>query len=133
MALPQTSVRNTLLTTMSAHDYVLLEPHLQRIALPVRFQLHVADEKIEQVYFPEDGIISIVAITLDGDECEVGLFGREGMSETATVLGTDHSPHSAYVQSAGVSGLKLPIAVLNKAFEGARPCAVTCSVTSKRW
>lgn len=117
MALQQTTVYNTLLTTMLAADYALLEPFLQRIALPVRLQLHIAGEKIEQVYFPEDGIISIVAITLDGDECEVGVFGREGMSETATVLGTDHSPHAAYVQSAGVSGLKLPIAVLNEAFE----------------
>ncbi|WP_226895853.1 Crp/Fnr family transcriptional regulator [Polymorphobacter sp. PAMC 29334] len=117
MALQQTSVRNTLLATMAASDFSLLEPYLQRIPLPVRMQLHVAGQKIEQVYFPEDGIISIVAITLDGDECEVGVFGREGMSETATVLGTDHSPHAAYVQSAGVSGLKLPSAVLTTAFE----------------
>jgi CRP-like cAMP-binding protein len=39
------------------------------------------------------------------------------MSETATVLGTDHSPHEAYVQSAGVSGLRLPTQILNDAFE----------------
>jgi CRP-like cAMP-binding protein len=117
MPMSQSSTRNILLQTMSAQDYARLEPHLTRIALPVRFQLHAAGQAIDHVFFPEDGIVSIVAVTLDGQSCEVGLFGREGMSETATVLGTDHSPYEAYVQSAGVSALRLPTAVLNNAFE----------------
>ena len=111
----QPMARNNLLQTMLASDYALLEPHLTRIALPVRFQLHTAHSKIRKVYFPEDGIISIVAISLDGKPCEVGLFGREGMSETATVLGTDHSPHEAYVQAAGVSSLMLDTVRLDAA------------------
>ena len=115
MTNPQSTIGNVLLHTMATADYRLLEPHLQRIALPVRLQLHKAGRKIEHVFFPEDGIISIVAVTLDGKPCEVGLFGREGMSETATVMGTDHAPHEAYVQSRGVSALKLPTAVLNGA------------------
>jgi len=113
----QPMARNNLLQTMLASDYALLEPHLTRIALPVRFQLHTAHSKIRKVYFPEDGIISIVAISLDGKPCEVGLFGREGMSETATVLGTDHSPHEAYVQAAGVSSLMLDSVRLDAAMQ----------------
>lgn len=115
MTVPQQSIGNILLHTMAANDYARLQPHLRRIPLPVRLQLHAASEKIEYVYFPEDGIISIVAVTLDGNACEVGLFGREGMSETATVLGTDHSPHEAYVQAAGTSGLRLPTPILDAA------------------
>jgi CRP-like cAMP-binding protein len=111
----QSSTRNILLQTMSAEDYDRLEQHLVRIPLPVKLQLHVASDTIEYVYFPEDGVVSIVAATLDGTSCEIGLFGREGMSETATVLGTDRSPHEAYVQVAGISGLRLPVDVLNKA------------------
>jgi CRP-like cAMP-binding protein len=113
----QASSQNILLKTMSGSDYAYLEPHFVRIPLPVKLQLHAARQAIKYVYFPEGGIISIVAVTLDGKPCEVGLFGREGMSETATVLGTDHSPHEAYVQSAGVSGLRLSTDVLNDAFE----------------
>jgi len=112
---PQSTVGNILLNTMTARDYARLEPHLRRIELPVRLQLHEAGRKIEQVYFPEDRIISIFAVTLDGKSCEVWLFGREGMSETATVMGTDHAPHEAYVQVAGVSGFKLPASVLDDA------------------
>lgn len=115
MSFPQAKAANILLSTMAPTDYALLEPHFQRIALPVRLQLHAAARKIDKVYFPEDGIVSIVAVTLDGKPCEVGLFGREGMSETATVMGTDHSPHEAYVQVPGTSAMKLSTNVLDEA------------------
>jgi CRP-like cAMP-binding protein len=109
---PQSEMGNILLRTMAAADYALLQSQLQRIDLPVRLQLHEAGRKINHLYFPEDGIVSIVAVTLDGKQCEVGLFGREGMSETATVMGTDHSPYEAYVQAVGISAMKLPTNVL---------------------
>ncbi|QXQ07686.1 Crp/Fnr family transcriptional regulator [Sphingosinicellaceae bacterium] len=117
MDLPQTQAGNSLLRTLTAADYALLAPHFKRIPLPVNLRLHEAGRGIDRVYFPESGIISIVAVTLDGRSCEIGLFGREGMSETATVLGTDHSPHEAYVQVAGGTALRLPTEVLNEAFE----------------
>ena len=100
---------------MAPSDYALLAPHFHRIELPLRLQLHAAGRKIEQVYFPEDGIVSIVAVALDGKPCEVGLFGREGMSETATVMGTDHSPHEAYVQAPGTSAMRLSTRILDEA------------------
>ncbi len=111
----QLTTGNILLRTMAAADYRLLEPDLERVELPVRLRLHQAGRKIDHVYFPEDGIVSIVAVTLDGKQCEIGLFGSEGMSETATVMGTDHSPHEAYVQATGISALKLRTAVLEAA------------------
>jgi CRP-like cAMP-binding protein len=115
LSFPQSQAANILLNTMDPADYALLEPHLHRIELPVRLQLHAAGQRIDKVYFPEDGIISIVAVTLDGKPCEVGLFGREGMSETATVMGTDHSPHEAYVQVVGISALRLSTKILDAA------------------
>jgi CRP-like cAMP-binding protein len=115
MSFRQSETGNILLNTMAATDYALLEPSLERIELPVRLCLHEAGRKIDKVFFPEDGIVSIVAVTLDGKPCEVGLFGREGMSETATVMGTDHSPHEAYVQAKGISALKLPTKILDDA------------------
>ena len=120
MSVGQDTVGNLLLRTMAAADYALIQSQLVRIPLPVKLQLHEAGRQIEHVYFPEDGIVSIVAVTLDGESCEVGLFGLEGMSETATVLGTDHSPYAAYVQSIGVSALRLPTSALNEAFENSR-------------
>jgi CRP-like cAMP-binding protein len=114
MGILQATTRNFLLSRMAPDDYALIERHLRRIELPVRFQLHGAGQKIEEMYFPEGGVVSIVAITHDGKACEVGLFGREGMSETATVMGSDCSPHEAYVQVAGASALKLSTSVMNE-------------------
>ncbi len=117
MTIPQSSVGNLLLGSLSPHDYALIAPDLVRIPLSIRLQLHEAHRRIERVYFPEDGVVSIVAVTLDGKHCEVGLFGREGMSETATVLGTDHSPHEAYVQIVGTSAISLSVEALGQAFD----------------
>ncbi len=116
MTVSQGKTANSLLQGMRHADYALLEPHLVRMALPRGLQLHAAGSRIDKVYFPEDGIVSIVAVTLDDKQTEVGIFGREGMSETATVLGTDHSPHEAFVQSAGVSALRLSVKALTAAF-----------------
>jgi CRP-like cAMP-binding protein len=115
MSILQATTGNFLLSKMAPDDYALIERHLRRIELPVRLQLHKAGGTIEDMYFPEGGVVSIVAVTHDGKACEVGLFGREGMSETATVMGTDCSPHEAYVQIAGASALKLSTSVMNAA------------------
>lgn len=120
MKITQSSAGNLLLGNMLAADYALLEAELVRIPLPVGLRLHEAHRAITRVYFPEDGLVSIVAVTPAGKQCEVGVFGREGMSETATVLGTDHAPYEAYVQVGGVSALSLPVASLTEAI-GASP------------
>ena len=115
MGILQADTGNFLLGRMASDDYALIERYIHRIELPVRFQLHEAGRTINEMYFPESGVVSIVAVTHDGNACEVGLFGREGMSETATLMGTDCSPHEAYVQVAGTSALKLSTKVMSEA------------------
>ncbi|MGC1355111.1 MAG: Crp/Fnr family transcriptional regulator [Xanthobacteraceae bacterium] len=93
--------RNRLLSVLSDDDFALLQPHLQREALPLLQDLERPNRRIERVYFIEAGIASIVAVQADGTRVEVGLIGREGMSGIAVVLGGDQSPHSTYIQVAG--------------------------------
>jgi CRP-like cAMP-binding protein len=56
---------------------------------------------IEQVYFPDSGILSVVANGDNKQSIEVGLIGREDMTGMAVVMGADRSPHQTFVQSAG--------------------------------
>ena len=42
---------------------------------------------IERVYFLEEGVASIISEQEGGDQVEVGLFGREGMSGAAVIMG----------------------------------------------
>jgi CRP-like cAMP-binding protein len=89
------------LSVLSDDDFALLQPHLQRVALPLLQDLERPNRRIERVYFMEAGIASIVAVQADGTRVEVGLIGREGMSGIAVVLGGDQSPHSTYIQVEG--------------------------------
>jgi CRP-like cAMP-binding protein len=61
----------------------------------------VPNRRIEAIYFPESGIVSVVAVQSDKTQVEVGLIGREGMTGMPIVLGDDRTPHSSYVQAAG--------------------------------
>jgi CRP-like cAMP-binding protein len=106
--------RNRLLSVLSDQDLALLQPHLQRVALPLLHDMERPNRRIETVYFMEAGIASVVAVQSDASRVEVGLIGPEGMSGIAVVLGGDQSPHSTYIQVAG-EGQRMPAKELRNA------------------
>ena len=75
MPIPQ-STRNHLLAALSPPDYGLLESHLTKLEFGVRHSFEEANKAIEHVYFPEDGIVSIVAKSRH-EQAEAGIVGRE--------------------------------------------------------
>lgn len=102
---------NRLLRALSAAALRELRPHLQRIALTQGRTLHKAHAVIDQVHFPESGIVSLVKSMKDGTTIEVGLVGREGMVGAMLLTGADRSPLEAMVQMPG-SALRLPANIL---------------------
>jgi len=98
---------NILLSALSAHDFELLKPHLTRVPLIREQMLVVPNEPIEHVYFPEGGIVSIVSVMANSGRTEAGIFGREGVSATCLLLGTDRSPHESFVQVDGSTALRI--------------------------
>jgi hypothetical protein len=72
----------------------LLEPHLERVDLPLRKQLEVRNRGIDHICFLEEGIASVVAKAADDTSIEVGLNGREGMTGLAVVMGGNRAPHA---------------------------------------
>jgi len=99
-ALQKASVRNRLLSALNRNDFDLLQPNLEPVALELRQWLIEAGQPIQRIYFPEHGIVSILADTSEG-RIEVGLIGPEGMAGLPVVLGVDRSPHGYMVQAAG--------------------------------
>lgn len=93
--------RNHLLSHLSGADFALLQPYLEAIAMPLRLKLENPNKPISHVYFPEAGIVSIVALTSAREQIETGFFGRDGMSGIPIILGDDRSPQATYVQLAG--------------------------------
>ncbi|TIP23604.1 MAG: Crp/Fnr family transcriptional regulator [Mesorhizobium sp.] len=111
---PSIPYQNALLRRLSPGDLASLEPNMERVALPMRTQLESTKSVIENVYFLEDGIASVVAKLPKGRDTEVGLIGMEGMTGALVALGADRAAHDTYMQLAG-SGLRIPASALSSA------------------
>ncbi len=98
---------NTLLRALSDEDRALLAPYMTRLHLERRHVLVKANQPIPQVYFPEGGVVSIVAVMKHSGPVEAGIFGREGVSATCLLLGSDRSPHESFVQVNGSTALRI--------------------------
>ena len=107
MSTGQASTANLLLRALSEADYALLEPHFERKHLKIKDQLFDRNTPIEHVYFLENGVGSIVAEQEGGDQVEVGLYGREGMSGAAVILGAGQSPQASMVQVGNPDALRI--------------------------
>ena len=93
--------QNGLLRSLSPADFALLRGNLEPVTLPIRASMEESDKPIKFVYFPTEGIASVVAYGARKREIEVGIIGREGMSGVHVVLGSDRSPHATYMQVGG--------------------------------
>jgi len=110
MTAPEGFTTNLLLKSLRDSDLELLRPYLIRLPLEREQVLVTADEVIEHVWFLEEGVASVVARTRDHGLTEVGIFGRDGMSGSCVLLGTDRSPHDSFIQvtCANARGLRIP-------------------------
>jgi CRP-like cAMP-binding protein len=94
---------NRLLSLLSDEDYERLRPHLSLVVLEYRKSLYEASRPIEHVYFPVDGVGSLVITLADGSSVEVGTIGSEGMVGLPICLGDRDAPSSVYVQVPGTA------------------------------
>lgn len=93
--------KNHMLAELSADDFARLAPHLSATRLGLRRPLEDANKPIKQIFFPDEGIVSVVASGTHARASEIELIGREGMTGINVVMGNDRSPHQSYVQVAG--------------------------------
>lgn len=103
---------------MSALDRGLLEPQFERVGLERDQVLVTPGKPIEHVYFPESGIGSITSVSGENGRTEIGIFGFEGMSGTALLLGADRSPHETFIQVGGGEALRIEAARFEEAVKG---------------
>src|SRR5450631_3286572 len=94
---------NRLLSLLSDDDYERLCPHLSHVVFDYRKSLYEAGRPIEHVYFPIDGVASLVITTADGASAEVGTIGSEGVVGLPVCLGDRDAPSSVYVQVPGTA------------------------------
>jgi CRP-like cAMP-binding protein len=104
---------NRLLAALPRGHYRRLLPHLERVPLPLREILYDANGPISHVFFPLNGVVSLVILMEGGVILEVGTIGNEGMVGTPVFLGSESSPTRAMSQVAG-EALRMEVKVFQK-------------------
>ncbi len=101
-------IRNVLLSSIPDEEYRLLRPLLEPVNLPRYLILNNAGEEIAFVYFPNQGMVSLVVVTRDGESVEVGVVGREGIVGVSVSAGVKRAAFRAIMQIPG-EGLRIRV------------------------
>lgn len=107
---------NRLLLALPAQDLESLLPKLEHIPCQREQVLVDADGSLDFVYFPDSGVISVVAVYANGDIIEMATIGREGCSGLQAVFGAKSSSVRLLVQIAGTAA-KMPRSAFALAME----------------
>jgi CRP-like cAMP-binding protein len=75
-----------------------------------------ADSSLDHVYFPDSGVVSVVAVYADGSIIEMATIGREGCTGVNAVLGAKNSSSRLLVQLPG-SAAKMSRAAFRRAMD----------------
>lgn len=94
-------IKNMILAALSQKEYKRLLPNLEFISLPLDVSLYRSGDAIDYVYFPDEGLVSLVTKMRNGTIIEVGLIGSEGMVGIPVLLGDNIAFEEAIVQIAG--------------------------------
>ena len=94
--------QNLLLEALPAKDRERLLPELQLVRAALGSVLYDAGARIHHVFFPVEGIVSLLHITRTGKSTELAVIGRDGMVGASLFLGGETTPNQAVVQSAAV-------------------------------
>lgn len=94
---------NLLLASLLPKDLALLVPHLRDVAIKQGVVLQEAGDPIELVFFPQSGMISLLAVMAAGNGIETATIGREGAVGALSGLGARTAVGRAVQQVAGIS------------------------------
>ena len=78
---------NKLLASLPREDFDRLLPHLSTVSLQQGTVLFEAGDEVDQIYFPHDGMLSLLAVLRDGKAIETATVGREGVVGAMAGLG----------------------------------------------
>jgi CRP-like cAMP-binding protein len=90
--------KNRLLAALPDSELNLLEPHLEPVSFVPGTIIYQAGDTIRHTYFPNNGMISLLSVTEQGQTVEVGFTGFEGMVGLPVLLRQTEMPYQAMVQ-----------------------------------
>jgi CRP-like cAMP-binding protein len=105
---------NRLLLSLPPRNLKQLAPNLEFIRCKQGQILLDVDASLDHVFFPNSGVISVVAVYADGNVIEMATIGREGFTGVQALFGAKRSSARLLVQIPG-SAAKMSRAAFNQA------------------
>jgi CRP-like cAMP-binding protein len=106
--------RNRLLLALPSSNLKQLMPELEQIRCRPEQVLMDVDSSLDHIFFPDIGVVSVVAVYADGSVIEMATIGREGCTSVQAVLGAKSSSVRLLVQIPG-SAAKMSRAAFTRA------------------
>src|SRR5580765_8316764 len=95
------------------YEKLLPQPHL--VELELGHSIYESGGQLEHVYFPVQGIVSLLYVTKGGNSAELAVVGSEGMIGVSLFMGGETTPNRAVVQSKCIA-YRLPAPALKTQF-----------------
>ena len=108
--------RNRLLLALPSANLKRLMPELECIACRREQILMDADSSLDDIFFPDSGVVSVVAVYADGGVIEMATIGREGCTGMQAFFGAKTSSVRLLVQIPG-SAARMSRAAFARAME----------------
>ena len=97
------SVANKVLLSLTPRQFRLMRPRLRLQTLDHHDVLHESNHKVDFIYFPNDGLVSLVIVMANGKTAEAGVVGNEGVVGLEGAFGLKRSPIREIVQISGTA------------------------------
>jgi CRP-like cAMP-binding protein len=111
---------NRLLAALPAADVELLAPFLGKASFAQGSVLHEPGQPVTRVYFPDSGLVSLLAVLPDGSAVDTGSIGRDGAVGLMAAL-CAHKAWCRAVVHIPVSGVQISVARLAEAASRNKP------------
>ena len=108
--------RNRLLLALSARNLKQLMSYLGLVRCQREQVLMDADSPLDYVYFPDSGVVSVLAVYANGDVIEMATIGREGCTGLLAIFGAQVSSAQLLVQIPGTAA-KMSRAAFTRAMQ----------------
>lgn len=97
------AINNGILLSMSDREFRTIRHRLEFTALAHHSIVHESHRKARNVYFLNEGLISLVVVMTNGKTAEAGVVGNEGVVGLEALFGMRRSPLREIVQIAGTA------------------------------
>jgi len=111
---------NRLLDALPAEETTRLQPHIERVEMPLAQVVYETGRPLEHVYFPTTSIVSLMYVLASGASSGIAVVGAEGAVGVSAFMGGDSTSSRGVVQSEG-EALRIPVREVQREFQRGGP------------